>query len=72
MTRLEKVARDFIAVELAKCTLEQQEFFNKLFPSGPNKDQLFSAAELIERTLDKNKCSTCQCDPCVCGQITSW
>lgn len=51
---LEELQRTYIATKLTELTLEQQEFFYKIYPDGLRKDQLLNAASQIERTIIKN------------------
>jgi hypothetical protein len=51
---LEEFQRIYITTKLMELTLEQQEFFNKIYPDGLRKDQLLNAANQIERTIAKN------------------
>lgn len=55
MTGLEKLIATYIAEQLAKCTPEQQAFFHRLYPDGPKNNQVFNAADQIERTIRKNE-----------------
>lgn len=59
MTGLRKMTehfqRNYIAAQLAKLTPAQQAFYHRIYPNGPDKSQIYNAADIIERTITKNE-----------------
>ena len=54
---IERFTRDKMASLLALCTMDQQKFFHRLYPGGPEKmppEDFERAFEQIEATLKKN------------------
>lgn len=49
-----KFQRAWIEINVAKLTKEQQDFYHRLYPTGPRDSQLLNAADQIERTMKKN------------------
>jgi hypothetical protein len=50
----EKFQRDKLTEILNQCSPEQQELFHRIFPNGPRSEQLYTAYDLCERTIEKN------------------
>lgn len=51
---IEAFSRQLLDTKLSQCTEEQRALFAKLFPGKVRSDQLLTAIDLCDRTLQKN------------------
>jgi hypothetical protein len=51
----EAFMREKVQEVLSQCTPEQQEFFHRMYPTGPTLEQLPNAYDQCKRTIQKNE-----------------
>jgi len=54
MKKVREFERNLMREMLDKCTEEQRAFFKRMYPKGPNQNQIEHAFVQIENTMRKN------------------